>query len=286
MRLDLWKSMVFKSSRKKLIAIGCSYTAHNLNSVRSPNLDWDFTRWPQHLADMLDMDCVNLGTSGSGNDQILAKTVDVVLNEKNIGLVVLMWSEWQRVNFQRYKDQSVWRHIRPYSCGTDDHDLVDETFRKKWLDLSNTRHAPRQTLRQFIHAEKFLKDLPYLFTQGTFNLPFYSTTKLETIDCGEGTPHEKLDFSKVNDSRWRVANEIIISPYLDYIEKNIGDKFIGWPIMYEIGGYSIDDIIDKKDPEGIKLRISLYDRHPNAAGHKFIAEVLYDKYREIYNHEK
>ena len=35
--------------------------------------------------------------------------------------------------------------------------------------------------------KKFLKiiDLPYLFIQGTFNVPFYSTTKLETIDCSE-----------------------------------------------------------------------------------------------------
>ena len=235
---------------------------------------------------MLDMDCLNLGKNGSGNDEILAKTVDVVLNEKNIGLVVLMWSEWQRIGFQSHKDQSVWHHIRPYLCSTDDHEFVDENFRKKWLGLSNPRHATRQTFRQFIHAEKLLRDLPYLFIQGTFNVPFYSTTKLETIDCREGTPHEKLDFLKVNDSRWRFADEIIRSPYLDYIEKNIGDKFIGWPIMHEIGGYSIDHIIDKKDPEGIKLRISQDDSHPNAAGHKFIAEVLYDKYREIYNHEK
>lgn len=283
MLLDLWKSIMFKSSRKKLIAIGCSYTQHYKMNIKSPHVDHNFTRWPQHLADMLDMDCVNLGKSGSGNDQILAKTVDVVLNEKNIGLVVLMWSEWQRVNFQRYKDQNAWQYIRPYLCSTDDHEFVDENFRKKFLDLSNPLHATRQTLRQFIHAEKFLKDLPYLFIQGTFNVPFYSTTKLETIDCSEGTPYEKLDFRKVNDSRWRFAKEIIISPYLDYIEKNIGDKFIGWPTMSELGGYCVDNILDEKDPEGTKLRISQDDSHPNASGHKFIADFLYDKYREIYS---
>lgn len=283
MQLDLWKSMVFKSSRKKLIAIGCSFTEHNLSSNQSPNIDFDFPRWPEHLSNMLDMDYVNLGKSGSGNDQILAKTVDVVLNEKNIGLVVLMWSEWQRVNFQRYKDQSVWHHIRPYASSTDDHNLVDETWRKIWLSLSNTRHATRQTLRQFIHAEKLLRDLPYLFIQGTFNLPFYSTTKLKTIDCGEGTPYEKRNFSKVNNSRRMTTNEIIISPYFDYIEKNIGDKFIGWPIMHEIGGYSIDNILDKEDPERLKYRISEDDSHPNAAGHKFIADFLCEQYKEIYN---
>ena len=71
--------------------------------------------------------------------------------------------------------------------------------------------------------------------------------------------------------------------FQDYIEKNIGDKFIGWPTMSELGGYCVDNILDEKDPEGTKLRISLYDRHPNASGHKFIADFLYDKYREIYS---
>ena len=30
---------MFKSSRKKLIAIGCSYTQHYLSSIQSPHVD-------------------------------------------------------------------------------------------------------------------------------------------------------------------------------------------------------------------------------------------------------
>ena len=74
---------MFKSSRKKLIAIGCSYTEHYLVSSQSPHIDHDFIRWPQYLAEMLDMGFVNLGRSGAGNDQILAKTLDAVIKEKN-----------------------------------------------------------------------------------------------------------------------------------------------------------------------------------------------------------
>ena len=276
MQLDLWKNMVFKSSRKKLIAIGCSYT-EKWNAWKS---------WPEVLADKLDMDCVNLGRCGSGNEQILAKTVDVVLNEKNIGLIVLMWSEWQRIDFQRHdilkNTIDEWYMVRPHTSSNDQDDgtqLVDENFKKRFLRLANPKHATRQTLRQFIHAEKLLRDLPYLFIQGTFNLPFYSTTTLDTIECFKGGP----DFLKVNDSRRRAAGEIIRSPYLDYIEKNIGDKFIGWPIMHEIGGYSIDNILDKEDPERLKYRISEDDSHPNAAGHKLIADFLYEQYKEIYS---
>ena len=82
---------MFKSSRKKLIAIGCSYTA-----------DWNtFPPWPTVLAEMLDMECVNLGDTGSGNDEILAKTIDTVLNEKNIGLIVFFTS----ITFESHHDR-------------------------------------------------------------------------------------------------------------------------------------------------------------------------------------
>ena len=60
---------------------------------------------------------------------------------------------------------------------------------------------------------------------------------------------------------------------------------MGWPIMHEIGGYNMDDILDKEDPERLKYRISEADTHPNDDGHKLIADFLYDKYREIYNED-
>ena len=247
---------MLKSSRKKLIAIGCSYTSHYLTSYLSPNLNFDFPRWPQHLADMLDMECVNLGKTGAGNDYILAKTVDVTLKEKNIGLVVLMWSEWRRVGFQCHTDFNRWTNITDHDRGEDW--LKDG--RKYILEKQNKFHATRNTMRTFIHAEKNLSDIPYMFLQGT-----------------------QVIFNNEWHSRRGAANEILTRPYLDYIENNISDKFIGWPLMSEIGGYCIDDILDKKDPSRSKFRISITDTHPNAAGHKFIADFLYEQYKEIYN---
>ena len=77
------------SSRKKLIAIGCSFTSG------APS-------WPTNLAQKLDMECINLGRGGQGNEYISAKLIDVILAEKkeDIGLVVLMWSGWQRIDYQ------------------------------------------------------------------------------------------------------------------------------------------------------------------------------------------
>jgi hypothetical protein len=67
--------------------------------------------------------------------------------------------------------------------------------------------------------------------------------------------------------------------------------------MNEIGGYCIDHILDEASPHnkpgrwsrqrkgGAEFRISKTDPHPNAVGHKFIADFLYDKYKEIYNED-
>ena len=48
-------------------------------------------------------------------------------------------------------------------------------------------------------------------------------------------------------------------------------------------GEDLGDILEKEDPLRTTLRISQDDSHPNAAGHKFMADFLYDKYKEIYN---
>ena len=61
-------------------------------------------------------------------------------------------------------------------------------------------------------------------------------------------------------------------------------KTYNWPFdLYVYHEGDIDDVIDKEDPKRIKYRISETDNHPNAAGHKFIADFLYEQYKEIYN---
>jgi len=248
---------MLKSSRKKLIAAGCSFTEHYLSSNQSPNIDFDFPRWPEHLSNMLNMECVNVGRCGAGNDQILARTLDATLKEKDIGLVVIMWSEWRRMGFQGFADHRRWTNVTPYDI---------EKWKKFFMEKQNPLHATRNTLRTFIHAEKFLGDTPYMFLQGT------GTIWWNALSFG------------ANKNRRRIAiNEILSSPYLNYIENNISDKFIGWPLMNEIGGYNIGDILDKEDPTRLKYRISKADTHPNAEGHKVIAEFLYEKYKEIYS---
>ncbi len=222
---------------KKLIAIGCSYTEDR----------YEFPVWPTHLAERLDMNCVNLGHGGSGNEQILAKILDTVLTEKNIGLVVVMWSQFQRFDFQRSDSQ--WVSLNPY---------IDKECSMGVCNLQalhDVHSATQNALRIFIFAENILKDIPHLYIQGTH-------------------PVDKT-------SRISAAKSLINSFYFDYIENNISKYFIGWPIFSGLGGYSWDSFLDKIDTERNELRISEEDLHPNDKAHKMITHEIYNVYDKI-----
>ena len=279
--------IMLKSSRKKLIAIGCSFTEHYLRSDRSPDIDHDFPRWPQHLADKLDMECVNLGQCGSGNKQILSKIINTVLTEKNIGIVVVMWSQFQRLDFEYSSTE--WMQINLDL----DIDHLDDTHefkltkslrdykQKNFKELHNPHSAIQDALRTFILAENLLKDIPHLYIQGPDAVSFYRTKKLLTDDNYRESKKKRV-YTGTFFYPTSIIKLFFLSSYFDYVEKNLSEKFIGWPIMQELGGYSVTNILDKLDPERTQLRISKEDKHPNAEGHKIIAQEIYNAYEKVY----
>ena len=247
---------MLKSSRKKLIAIGCSFTEHYLNNPMSPDFDHNFPRWPQHLADKLDMECVNLGQCGVGNKYILSKIVDTVLTEKNIGLVVLMWSEWMRQDFQ--DPANAWYSFHPHRDNSETEKYpIDSKSRNSILQYNNIYDVTMKSLRHFLITQMLLKDIPYLMIQGTNPLQ----------NMNEKTAF-KLVIAAMVESK--IFNEI--NP----------DQFIGWPILKQIGGYTVGDILNKIDPEQKELRISKDDTHPNAEGHKIMSQEIYNAYEKVY----
>ena len=247
---------MFKSSRKKLIAIGCSFTEHYLNNPMSPDFDHNFPRWPQHLADKLDMECVNLGQCGVGNKYILSKIVDTVLTEKNIGLIVLMWSEWIRQDFQ--DPANGWYFFHPHKDKSrKERYPIDLKSRNSILQYNDPYNLTMKSLRYFLMSQMLLKDIPYLMIQGTSPLQ----------NMNEKTAF-KLVIAAMVESK--IFNEI--NP----------DQFIGWPILEQIGGYTVGDILNKIDPEQKELRISKDDTHPNAEGHKIMSQEIYNAYEKIY----
>ena len=70
-------------------------------------------------------------------------------------------------------------------------------------------------------------------------MSYYNVETSKGIDCSPGTPHENMNFYKLNDSREKTAREMFAcNDYFNYIENNIGDKFIV-SCLREIGGYCI-----------------------------------------------
>jgi hypothetical protein len=278
MRWSFQNYIMLKSSRKKLIAIGCSFTEHYLSSITTPDFDYNFPRWPQHLADKLDMECVNLGQCGSGNKQILSKIINTVLTEKNIGIVVVMWSQFQRLDFEYSSTE--WMQI---NLDLDiDQTKIDWDYKQKnFKELHNPHSAIQDALRTFILAEKLLKDIPHLYIQGPDAVSFYSTKKLLTDDNYRESKQKRVDTGTFLYPTF-IIKLFFLSSYFDYVEKNLSEKFIGWPIMQELGGYSVTNILDKLDPERTQLRISKEDIHPNAEGHKIIAQEIYNAYEKVY----
>ena len=58
---------------------------------------------------------------------------------------------------------------------------------------------------------------------------------------------------------------------IDLINEN---NFVGWPMFRELGGIDIQNkVVHKKDR---RYEISDEDAHPNAEGHKLIADFMYE----------
>jgi len=74
----------------KLIVCGDSWTAGTLTSG-------NYRLWPDYLGSMLNMDVINLGDGGRGNEFIYNNIIDALCKEKNIGLAIALWSNPNRI---------------------------------------------------------------------------------------------------------------------------------------------------------------------------------------------
>ena len=87
---------------KQLLTAGCSWTDPNFISNDDSLSDTDrggWPMWPELVANRLNLQCINKGKVGASNDYIFNQVVDTILKEKNIKLVVVMWSGWDRFTY-------------------------------------------------------------------------------------------------------------------------------------------------------------------------------------------
>ena len=266
---------MFKSSKKKLIISGCSYTANYVKTVKLEQ----FPLWGEILADKLNMELINVSQCGFGNKAIYHTLVETMIETKDVGLVISMWSEFQRVclfvdeSKNKNLNQQPWTSFHPQRTVLDT-ERDDKFFKlpqvnpkKKSMkyelskvitnkSLDSLRGVTEQSLGYMFAFQNICENLgiPYLQIQGC--------APAVVEDAGRGGAGPAWDRNK------KLAEQIIASPYVN----KINNRFVGWPISEIIGGYCFDTLLTKHN-----YRISSQDNHPNEAGHNLISKVLYNE---------
>jgi len=238
--------------RKILLVSGCSFTDKNWYSDFYPEMDSSWPKWPELLAEKLDMDCVNLGQSGAGNEYIYSSILDYVCSNPTgkIGLVVAAWSQIHRKDFQSIGN---WRNYR-----VDPHGDVFS-----WMNKTLRYYLSFQIL-----MEKYNLDYRQVQMLDPFN-DYLNGLKYGDGDVAAGRAQSNdIMFTPIKDKP--KAEKQLFSNILWYENVLNTEKFLGWPINPKIGGYFINRKLDQS------LKVSELDGHPNKAGQIKIMELLYD----------
>ncbi len=222
---------------KKLVVSGCSWGDQIFFSPFHPDMDCDWPKWPEILAEKLGMECVNLCKCGAGQEYIYSSISDYLQKtpKEEIGQVIAAWSTAPRRCFQI---KNRWSNDRKDMRG----DIAYWTKRS-----IRYQYAFQNLMEQ--------TQLPYLHFQ---MISLYRGHLWEL--------RKKIDKNKVEEMRKSVLDTIKNTPY------KFNDKFINWPGDDELGGYTLEFGVLKEEH-----KISELDRHPNAKGQQKIAEFLYDR---------
>ena len=269
------------SRKKKLIVSGCSYTD---DYATTQNLK-PFPLWSELLAEKLDMECINVGKVAFGNKAIYSTLIDQVVSQKNVGLVISMWSEFQRVSFymgegnlpKGIDEKMLW------SCFHPERDYLEGEWHDQFYDDAEKNPAKKDYVYK---VSKVIREHGLGGMKGgtydSIRMMYSFQTICESLDI----PHLQVQgcipiMSKTgNRGQKELCHYILDSCYFDKIDKK---TFLGWPIMPQISGTNIDNHLDLIDPDRTALRISPEDVHPNEEAQEIISEILYDQYDKVYS---
>ena len=239
--------------RKVLIASGCSFTNENFTSDFHPDMDCSWPKWPELLAEKLNMDFINLGHSGAGNEYTYASILDKIhsIDTDDIGLVMPAWSQVQRKDI---KVRGVWKHLdKPRRYPYESNLYGDITYRIE------------ESIRLYYSFQEICKSK---------NIPIF---QFQMLPMFRGFDYNPVTKKRVN-SRADNYNNLIKTIYYNPYYKNIDNSFLGWPTESSLGGFNIKmDVLHGYNNESLKYQVSDIDSHPNAAGQIKIAEFLYEQ---------
>ena len=232
---------------KKLIVSGCSWGDKNFISSFHPEMDCDWPKWPEILAEKVNMEPINLCKSGAGQEYIYSSISDYLqkIPKDEIGYVMAAWSTAPR---RCYQIKNKWSNDRQDIRG-------DFSY---WINRSIRYQYAFQNLME---QEK----LPYIHFQ---MISLYRGHLWEINKQQQGI-NEKTSNIFLGNLYKKLKNESL--EVIKNTKYKFNDKHLTWPSDEELGGYNLEFTILNESH-----KISEFDRHPNGAGQQKIAEYLYD----------
>jgi hypothetical protein len=273
--------------KKKLIVSGDSVSDLEFRSSAHPEIDTSWPKWPEYVAKHLDMELVCLARGGQGNTFVYSTLLDKITTtpKEEIGLVIAGWSQAHRRDWQVFKgdpgfhptDSISRQFFQKHSWVSNINDMRDH---KNNIE-SHTQKSLREMYSFQILCERY--DLPYLqfqtghlFEDWWNNKQFHFQNDQDKLDGLKTNRHQK---TKVKKSIRRCLD--IILSYENIIDTN---RFIGWPLSYNIGGFDLENKIigdSQKQKAQRGLYISEKDYHPNRLGQKAIGEYIIEFYENL-----
>ena len=232
--------------KKILLVSGCSFTAREYESHHHPEKDFaSYDKWPEMLAEKLNMQCVNLGRSGAGNEYVSNSIIDYIeeANKSDIGLVIPAWSQCRRRDYQMYSYRS--KQI---------------TWRFEMYDLfGDMRYWITKSLKTYYFFQIYCD---------YYNIPYKQVQMIELFKDNISRSTAKIKFNHIEKAKF---NDFTINEmYYKKVKNCIGETS---PIL------SLQDVLTshRRDKEKIKeFCISSEDWHPNKTGHRLMAEYIYE----------
>ena len=261
--------------KKILLVSGCSWTDKAFVSDFHPELDTSWPKWPEILGEMLDMEVINLGKSGQGNEYIYSSLLDRVVgmsdeDRSRIGLVIAAWSgaqrrDWEKTPWRKYPPPGR-NHTPPtYQWCSDRYDTKGDVY-------YFINRLSRCAMSLQILCERY--NIPYMQVQMIPVLGSFAFGR-DTTD-----PADPAWVKSINSTYTQALLKLEES---DYLQKLDGDKWLPyWPPFYT-DDWSMKNYVFSSDTAGWGYRpdsdheryvISKQDRHPNAEGQKLIAGFI------------
>ena len=268
--------------KKILLVAGCSYSNEKFNSVHHPDLDVSWPKWPQLLAEKLDMQLINLSESGAGQEYIYSNIIDKLqtIDHSKIGLVIAAWSTAPR---RDYQTESLYLKNKKWTYDKNDmiqkikwtNDMYDSKgCMHYWIDRSLRYYYSLQMvcenlkipLKQFQMVDLFKGYLwQELISRRTNDIA--DDKQVPILNKAADLTKEEQDWKEKKEKGYLA--QIHDSPYYE----KINDNFIGWPTDPRLNGYSMSDKVLDNNTD----RISKIDLHPNKQGQEKLARFIYEK---------